>query len=110
VIKETVGVNPGVWKPDYTTPDREPTGYKAPDHVSGIPVQKEHAEAAQHSGYRAPDHVSNIPIQKEKADPVNAPGYKAPNHVSIFRFSRKRLNLCMRLRTGLLTMSTTSPL
>jgi hypothetical protein len=64
-------------------------GYKAPDHISNIPVIKEHAsQTTPQVGYRAPDHISNIPVIKEHASQTPQPtqktglGYRPPDHIS----------------------------
>jgi hypothetical protein len=65
-------------------------GYKAPDHISNIPVIKEHAsQTTPQVGYKAPDHISNIPVIKEHASQTTPQpsqktglGYRPPDHIS----------------------------
>jgi len=56
-------------------------GYKAPDHISNIPVIKEQASQTTQVGYRAPDHITNIPVIKEQITQKTGQGYVPPDHI-----------------------------
>jgi serine/threonine protein kinase len=58
-------------------------GYKAPDHVSNIPVIREQAsQTTQLGGYKAPDHISNIPVIREQITQKTGQGYRPPDHIT----------------------------
>lgn len=57
--------------------------YKAPDHISNIPVIREQAHQTLQATYKAPDHISNIPVVREQASrQQKSKDYKPPDHIS----------------------------